>query len=242
MAGKVMPSKTRRPRKDLDMAVRQIEGLRRGEIKVCGSYRREKETVGDLDILTGPDLDFGEMVEWFTNVFGYEEIRGGSLKSEGITEYKGGPLILNLWRVPTVSAWGAMTLFTTGPYDLNIMMRARAQIREWKLSQYGLFDGETQLDTGESEEDIFDRLELQYITPVQREDWRTYLLPKDKVQADFGRIVNVHSSRPNHPPHQVRLEKRENEFWEAVECECEHFTYRKTKCRHMKEAEVTANG
>jgi DNA polymerase/3'-5' exonuclease PolX len=192
--------------------------------------------VGDLDILVPIIGDFGlpDAVKIASDWFGYEEIRGGAYKSEGLVPaYKGLPLLLNFWSVPSKPAMGAMLLFATGPYDLNIMMRAKAQGKGWKLSQYGLFathdelQDETQLDDG-TEEGIFSLLQLQYLNPVERETWRDHLIPIRKDKA-----VVVPSSNGVDVYHVRMVDGK------AVECECKGFTYRK-KCRHLAEAEAKA--
>lgn len=192
--------------------------------------------VGDLDCLVHHPRDFVEMVHVVRTLMGYEEIRGGTLKSEGIVQYKGSPLLLNFWNVPEPSATGAMLLFSTGPYDLNIAMRARAKSTERTLSQYGLFDIKTgkQLDKGyeefarweDLEKDIFEQLGYEYLTPVERETWRDRLLKKPTKKT----AVSIASSN-GVDVYQVILEDGK-----AIECECKGFTYRQ-RCRHLQEAE-----
>src|SRR6516165_1208229 len=99
-----LPKKVRRPREELKQAVDQIQQF--GYI-VAGSYRREKPDVGDLDIIVPYPHDFGTAVEEMRTFFGYESVREGGMKSEGIATYKGSPLLLNLWRVPKPKALGA---------------------------------------------------------------------------------------------------------------------------------------
>src|SRR5215467_13462164 len=173
-----MPDKVRRPHSDLLQAVEQITAFGH---TVAGSYRRLKPTVGDLDILIPPALDFGTEIEVYNTWFDYQPIRQGGMKSEGIAQYHGTPLLINLWRVPSPRAWAGLLLFATGPYDLNIAMRARAKSRSLLLSQYGLFRAEEkgqdlmpqeQLDSGSDEEEIFRLLDYEYLTPPEREDWR----------------------------------------------------------------------
>ena len=227
---KYMPPKVRRPREELKQAADQVTMM--GHI-VAGSYRREKPQVGDLDILIPSAVDFGEAVEQYQMLFQYEPIRSGSMKSEGIASYQASPLLINLWRIPEPKATGALLLFATGPYDLNIMMRAKAQGKGWKLSQYGLFDDkDVQKDIGEGdfkviESDLFNLLGLQFITPVERESWRDHLLAQPKK--DY-KVVHVPSSNGT-DVYAVEIENGE-----AVECECVGFGYRH-KCRHLALAE-----
>jgi DNA polymerase/3'-5' exonuclease PolX len=224
-----MPDKVRRPRVDLLLAVTQIEYA--GYI-VAGSYRREKPDVGDLDILIPPQHDFGVAIETFQQLFGYEAIRSGGMKSEGITIYRNIPLNVNLWRIPNQSSYAGLLLFATGPYDLNIAMRARAKSRNLTLSQYGLFrptpeHTDEQLDSGHREEEIFRLLGYEYLTPYERETW------KDKLRSVkvTHPVVNVKSSGGD-DMYQVEL----SEDGKAIQCECKGFTYRQ-KCRHLQEAE-----
>ncbi len=221
-----MPAKVRRPRIDLLLAVTQIE---RAGFIVAGSYRREKETVGDLDILVPPKYDFGEAIESFTSIMGYEPIRSGAMKSEGICAYRNAPLLLNFWRIPNQSSHAGLLLFATGPYDLNIAMRARAKSRGLTLSQYGLFDAasDKQLDSGHREEEIFQLLKYEFLTPVEREDWKNRI----RTVQPKRRSISVKSSTGDDVYH-VELD----ESGKAIQCECKGYTYR-GRCRHLAEAE-----
>lgn len=231
---KFLPDKIRRPREEMQQAVIQVEIL---GYTVAGSWRREKDTVGDLDIIVPAERDFGEACEEMTTFFGYEMIRHGSMKSEGIAEYHYKPLLLNLWRVPTPEAWAAMLLFSTGPYSLNIMMRAKALSKGWKLSQYGLFERDVeqgipelpgrQLDGGAQEVQIFELLGLEYLTPPERENWQDRLLATPKKTGAFVQVLSSNGQ----DYYQVEVVDGK-----AVECECKGFTYRKS-CRHLAEAE-----
>ena len=221
-----LPPKVPRSREEMAQAVEQIEAM---GFTVAGSWRREKPIVGDLDILIPPERDFGEAEDMCVAFFGYERARSGTMKSEGVSTYKGKPLLLNLWKVPVPSAWAGMLLFSTGPFDLNIMMRARAQGQDMKLSQYGLFskDDERQIDSGDKEEEIFNQLGLRYLTPKERQTWRQLLFRPTEVNEAQ---VFVRSSDG---VTDYRVTLRDGK---AVECECVGFSYRH-KCRHLEIAE-----
>jgi hypothetical protein len=152
------------------------------------------------------------------------------MKSEGITDYKGSPLLLNFWKVPEPAAYAGMLLFSTGPYDLNIAMRSRAKGKGMTLSQYGLFDSASgnQLDTGYDEADIFEMLEYEFLTPKQRETWRDYLIAKPPKTHS----ISVMSSDGVNTYFVVL-----NAEGKATECECKGWTYRH-HCRHLEEAEA----
>jgi DNA polymerase/3'-5' exonuclease PolX len=231
---KYLPAKVRRVREDLARPVKQLE---LAGLTVAGSWRREKDTVGDLDALVPPELGMERAVHSAQVFFGYEEIRGGAMKSEGIATYRDQPLNLNFWYVPDPHAWAAMLLFATGPHDLNIMMRSRAKGRGLLLSQYGLFtpgkEGEdnTQLDDGVEEIQIFELLGLVYLTPVEREHWRDYLIktPSQSVEVQVPSSDGVNF-------YTVTLKDGK-----GFDCNCKGFGYR-NQCRHLQEAEELYKG
>jgi DNA polymerase (family 10) len=153
-------------------AAQYVESLRRHleqcddvrHWQVAGSYRRGKETVGDLDVLVQADdrARAGEQILAAGAVDAVES-RG----EERITVHlKGGPRVDLRFFAP--EAFGAALLYFTGSKDHNIALRRIAQDRGWKLSEYGLFDGERRL-AGADEADVYARLDLPWIPPELRE-------------------------------------------------------------------------
>ena len=63
--------------------------------------------------------------------------------------------------------WGSALLYFTGSKEHNILMRKKAIARGWKLSEYGLFEGEN-IIASETEEEIFEALEMEYVEPRNR--------------------------------------------------------------------------
>jgi DNA polymerase/3'-5' exonuclease PolX len=237
-----IPDKVGRPLEDIKLAAYQIERMSEtlsgsdNMYVVAGSFRRQKPTIGDLDILVPPILTLAQAEHEFELLFHYEQIQGGELKAIGICQYKNAPLLINLWLVPEDINWGAMLLYATGPYDLNIMMRARAKGMGYTLNQYGLYNSlGTPIDKGYPEPNdewdaveasIFDLLNLPFLLPVERENWRPRLLRKPPTTT----AINVPSSKGS-DYYQVTIQDGE-----AVDCECKGFAYRH-KCRHLQEAE-----
>jgi DNA polymerase (family 10) len=238
-----LPPKVRRPREHVIPFVGHLEEYY--GLVVAGSYRRGKDTIGDLDILVPPHRDFEEAVAEFMDTLSYEPARSGAMKSEGWIPFGDdndpNTLLINLWRVPDVSAWGGMLLFATGPYDLNIKMRGAAKGRGWLLSQYGLFtqgvgdqdgkqlDGAGGDDHDTAEQEIFALLDIPYLSPVERETWRDALLPNRAADRKTVEIMSSDGVTVYH----VDI----NEDGKAVHCECKGFGYR-SNCRHLREAEV----
>ncbi len=133
----------------------------------CGSLRRFRETIGDIDIVA-VSSDHEVVMEAFTSFEEVEEVVGrGDTKSSVIVE---GGLQVDL-RVVQADQYGAAILYFTGSKAHNIKLRQRAIARSWTLNEYGL----TEADGGRvvasvTEEDIYAALELDFIPPPMRED------------------------------------------------------------------------
>lgn len=146
-------------------------------IDIVGSFRRRRPTVGDLDILaTVTDTD-GAMEEFCTHEDVKEVLARGATKASVVVS---GGLQMDL-RLVEGSEYGAAIVYFTGSKDHNIALRNRAIDRDWKLNEYGLFDvrdvdddrsGQRVGDriTGETEEGIYDALDLSWIPPELREE------------------------------------------------------------------------
>ncbi len=132
---------------------------------MAGSYRRQKETVGDLDILVDAD-DSGAVMDAFVN---YEEVRDvvskGSTRS---TVWLKNNLQVDLRVVPTKS-FGAALHYFTGSKAHNIEIRRRAQQRGLKVNEYGVFKGDRQIG-GKTEDSVFKSVDLPWIPPELREN------------------------------------------------------------------------
>lgn len=135
------------------------------DIVVAGSYRRRKETVGDLDILAtckrGADI-----MERFT---GYEDVRNVVSKGETrSTVVLRSGLQVDLRVVPQVS-FGAALQYFTGSKDHSLSLRRIAQKRKLKLNEYGVFKGDERV-AGRMEEEVYAEVGLSYIEPELREN------------------------------------------------------------------------
>jgi DNA polymerase (family 10) len=142
--------------------IRKIDGVKKAEI--AGSYRRRKETVGDLDILVAGE-NGKAIIDRFT---GYDEIE--KVVSKGKTRATvtlRSDIQVDLRVIPEES-WGAALHYFTGSKAHNIAGRRRAQDRGLKLNEYGVFDGDSRV-AGATEEDVYKKIGLPWIDPVLRE-------------------------------------------------------------------------
>jgi len=133
-------------------------------VEVAGSYRRGRDTVGDLDVLACA----ADGAAAIASLAQYPELR--KLQAAGSTKASGtlrGGLQVDIRVVPAES-FGAALHYFTGSRDHNIRVRRRAQERGLKLSEYGLFRGNRRI-AGATEEELFAALDLPWIPPELRE-------------------------------------------------------------------------
>ncbi|MCJ2669589.1 MAG: DNA polymerase/3'-5' exonuclease PolX [Candidatus Thermoplasmatota archaeon] len=145
-----------------------------GRISVAGSARRMRETVGDLDILVASD-EPEEVMKAFTALPGVEEvIVSGPTKTSVIVERRNVEVQTTVrlqtdLRVVDAQGFGSALQYFTGSKDHNIRLRRIAQTKDWKLNEYGLFEGEKRI-AGETEEGVYEALGMDFIAPELRED------------------------------------------------------------------------
>lgn len=144
-----------------------IEGVKR--VVIAGSYRRRKETVGDLDVLVTCKSGSPVMSRFSEFEDVVEVMSRGKTKSS--VRLRGG-LQVDLRVVPEVS-YGAALYYFTGSKEHNIAVRKIAVGKGLKINEYGVFRGkgdDEERIAGASEEDIFKTVDLAYIEPELRED------------------------------------------------------------------------
>lgn len=142
--------------------LRAVAGVK--SVVVAGSYRRGRETVGDLDILvTAPEGN--PVMERFT---AYDEVvevvSQGDTRATVILRNR---LQVDL-RVARPESEGAALHYFTGSKAHNIQVRRLAQEKGLKINEYGVFEGERRI-AGETESSVFESVGLPLIPPELRE-------------------------------------------------------------------------
>jgi len=135
------------------------------EVAVAGSFRRCKETVGDIDILvtSGPDSPVMERFAAFEDAG--QVLAQGPTKSSIVLR---SGLQVDLRRVAQES-FGAALQYFTGSQAHNIAVRRIGRQRGLKINEYGVFSIDGKVG-GESEESVYRVLDLPWIAPELRED------------------------------------------------------------------------
>jgi DNA polymerase (family 10) len=164
---------SKKKRFGIDVAARIVEPLvlylrqypATGQVEAAGSYRRMKETVGDIDIVassaqtaqvTRHFVEYGAV----TRVLSHGDTRASVEVGDGVQ--------VDL-RVVEEASFGAAMHYFTGSKAHNIEVRKLAQKRELKLNEYGMFKGEERI-AGMSEADVFAAVGLAFIAPELREN------------------------------------------------------------------------
>lgn len=151
------------------------------DIRICGSYRREKETSGDIDvivahpkIITKKQAEESDLMTRFVEMLEKKKFIIDSFTSETVpTKYMGVCKIDKLIRridirfIPQESYYTAI-LYFTGSGDFNKRMRTVALSMGYTLNEYRLLDKNNTILKVEEEEDVFKYLNMEYQMPKYR--------------------------------------------------------------------------
>jgi len=135
------------------------------QVTVAGSFRRMRETVGDLDILVTATPD-SMVMQRFTAYDEVAEVLSAGETRASILLKCGMQVDL---RVVAQASYGAALHYFTGSKAHNIAIRRIAQQLGLKVNEYGVFRGAQRI-AGDSEESVYRAVGLPYIPPELRED------------------------------------------------------------------------
>lgn len=137
------------------------------KVEVCGSIRRMKETIGDIDILV-TSKNPERVMHTFTSMDIVKEVVAkGETKSTILTNED---IQIDVRVVEPIS-FGAAVQYFTGSKQHNVKIRELAIKKGFKVNEYGVFDVKTDKRIcGETEEEVYNILDLPLIPPEMRED------------------------------------------------------------------------
>ncbi|HKW78742.1 MAG TPA: DNA polymerase/3'-5' exonuclease PolX [Candidatus Limnocylindria bacterium] len=140
------------------------------QISICGSSRRYRETIGDIDLLVAA-ADAAPIMAAFTTAPSVERVLAHGDTKSSVVVSRG--LQIDLRVVPPAS-WGAALLYFTGSKEHNVRLRGHALKRKLLLNEYGLYrvgaEERGQEIASKTEEDVYAALEMDWIPPELRED------------------------------------------------------------------------
>jgi DNA polymerase (family X) len=151
--------------KQIEVRLSNLKGVKKA-IPV-GSFRRMKETVGDIDYLVSSDTP--ELVmDYFASMPEVDEVIGKG-PSKTFVKLNNG-MDADLLVVPKESFGSALQYFT-GSKEHDVALRKIAISRGLRLSEWGVYDNTTnKMVAGSNEEEVYDILGLEWIPPEMREN------------------------------------------------------------------------
>ena len=150
-------------------------------IDYCGSLRRMKETIGDVDFLvvsqkpqivvkedkpSSSPFTAARVMDFFVSLPGIIKIWGKGTTKASVRTINGFDMDI---RVVPKRSYGSALQYFTGSKEHNIVTRKIAIDKGLKLSEYGLFRG-SKMIAGENEEGIYKILGMDWMPPEMREN------------------------------------------------------------------------
>jgi DNA polymerase (family X) len=146
--------------------LRQLSSIR--QLEFAGSYRRGKETVGDLDIVIVCDHP-DEAMNHLANYPRLQEVIARGETKMSVRVQNGFQVDM---RVVPESSFGAALQYFTGSKEHNVEVRGRAKKLGLRINEYGVYR-ESNLDeaiAGATEESVYAAIDLAWIPPELREN------------------------------------------------------------------------
>ncbi|MFY7876343.1 MAG: helix-hairpin-helix domain-containing protein, partial [Pirellula sp.] len=156
----------------------------------AGSYRRGKETVGDLDMLI-VSRDANAVMDRFAEFAAVQEVlqRGDTKMSVRVTD----SFQVDL-RVVAAESWGAALQYFTGSKEHNVRVRGLAKSKGMKINEYGVYDinDDNKILAGADERDVYALIGLPWVPPELREDRGEF---ESQHQARFDQLIKLSDIR-----------------------------------------------
>ncbi len=158
LLGEILPKA-----REVEEALKNLKEVEK--VEACGSVRRRKETIGDVDFLVISDKP-QKVMDFFVSLPGVVKIWGKGTTKSSVRLKEGFDMDI---RVVPKKSYGAALQYFTGSKEHNIVLRKIAIEQGLKLSEYGLFYG-IKMVAGDTEEGIYKTLGMQWIPPEMREN------------------------------------------------------------------------
>ncbi len=164
--------------------MQSAKGVR--QMEIAGSFRRGRETVGDLDLLVDAE-DSAPVMDRFAAFEGIVEVIARGETKMSIRLASG--LSIDLRVVPTES-FGAALQYFTGSKAHNVHLRGMARKQQLKINEYGVFRGEEQI-AGATEEEVYAALDLPRFPPELREDRQEFAWAADEGLPELVTLEDI---------------------------------------------------
>lgn len=153
------------------------------DIRICGSYRREKEISNDIDIIIShPDIITKKQAEKSNIMTNFiKHLIKSSFIVDSLTSLKVPTKYMGICRLTPkhklrridirfmpIESYYTAILYFTGSSEFNRKMRTVALSMGYTLNEYRLLDNKGKPFKINSEKDIFDYLNMEYLQPQYR--------------------------------------------------------------------------
>jgi DNA polymerase (family 10) len=150
--------------KQIETRLSNVKGVKRAV--AAGSFRRMKETVGDIDYVVVSDSP-KKVMDYFVEMPEVDEVLGKG-PSKTFVHLNNG-MDADLFVVPKES-FGSSLQYFTGSKEHGIAMRKIALAKGLHLNEWGIFDNDKKRVAGFTEEEVYQALDLDWIPPEMREN------------------------------------------------------------------------
>ena len=208
-------------------------------VEIAGSYRRKKETVGDLDVLVIAK-DYPKVSEYFIKFPKIKEVHSAGLTRS--TVFLENDLQVDL-RAVSKESYGAALHYFTGSKSHNIEIRKIAIEKGLKVNEYGVYRGIEKI-AGATEEEVNRAVGMSYIEPELRENRGEIeaamkgVLPKLITLNDIKGDLNLNISSKE----VIQKAKELGYEYIGIKELKKNFRYKKIKVLKVQEVEILEDG
>ena len=174
--------------KQIEMRLSSVNGVR--EAIVVGSFRRMKETVGDIDYLVLSDTP-AIVMDYFASMPEVDEVIGKGPSKTFVKLNNGIDADL---LVVSKESFGSALQYFTGSKEHSIVLRKIAISKGLRLNEWGVYDKKNKMVAGSTEEGVYHTLGLDWIPPEMRENnGEIELAKKEKESSAFSNLIQYDS-------------------------------------------------
>ncbi len=150
--------------KQIETRLLNFEGVK--SAVAAGSFRRMKDTIGDIDFVVASN-EAKKIMDYFISMPEIGEILGKGASKSFVRLNNG--MDADLLVIPEESFGSALQYFT-GSKEHGVAMRKVALAKGLHLNEWGIFDKNQNKVAGSTEEDVYHALDLEWIPPEIREN------------------------------------------------------------------------
>jgi len=174
--------------KEIEDRLASVPGIRHAI--AAGSFRRMKETIGDVDFLVSilaktENTTKAKIIDYFTSMPEVREIVGKGA-SKAFVKLRNG-VDADLLVVPEES-FGAALQYFTGSKEHGVGVRKVALSKGFKLNEWGVFDARENRIAGRTEEEVYQILGMEWIPPEIREN-------RGEIELALGKEGHKHKKK-----------------------------------------------